>query len=78
MQTILRSTRIRIWSVSHSDISPQTTFPLPEMTFQIEYLMAKDEFGIITLNTCQVMSTFDAIINFRTRLLIFFNQKIRS
>lgn len=58
MQTILRSTRIRVWSVSHTD--NQTTTTNPQMTFQIEYLMAKNEFGLITINT------------FQLRILIFF------
>lgn len=55
MQTILRSTRIRVWRVSHTDThQTNTSQSTATMTFQIEYLVGKDEFGVITLATSQV------------------------
>ncbi|KAH7708503.1 PX domain-containing protein [Aphelenchoides avenae] len=48
VQSCLRSTRIRVWRVSHTDTNPNA------MLFQIEYLVGKDEFNIITLSTSQV------------------------
>uniref|UniRef100_A0A915D2H1 PX domain-containing protein n=1 Tax=Ditylenchus dipsaci TaxID=166011 RepID=A0A915D2H1_9BILA len=58
VQSVLRSTRIRVWRVSQnhsndkSSASGQTN---SEMTFQIEYLAGKNEFGVITLNTDQAV-----------------------
>lgn len=54
MQILLRSTRIRVWRVSHTDAQQSVTAASAEMTFQIEYLVGKNEFGVITLNTLQV------------------------
>lgn len=74
MQTILRSTRIRVWSVSHLDAasSQQETFSSPKMIFQIEYLMGKDKFGTITLNTCQVKIYNKDLNCFETNLIFFY------
>uniref|UniRef100_A0A914D2H0 FERM domain-containing protein n=1 Tax=Acrobeloides nanus TaxID=290746 RepID=A0A914D2H0_9BILA len=50
-QTALKSTRIRVWRVSHRDNQPISS----QMLFQIEYLVAKEEFNVITLQTNQAV-----------------------
>jgi hypothetical protein len=48
--TVLRSTRIKVWRVSHVDSQP-----LSQMTFELEYLSGL-QFTRITLQTSQVSS----------------------
>ncbi|KAI1718799.1 PX domain-containing protein [Ditylenchus destructor] len=52
VQSILRSTRIRVWRVSQNNNGSPGD---PEMSFQIEYLAGKNEFGTITLQTSQAV-----------------------
>ncbi|KAI6191526.1 PX domain-containing protein [Aphelenchoides bicaudatus] len=45
---LIKSTRIRIWRVSHSESDSL-------MSFQLDYLVGKDEFNQLTLNTNQAV-----------------------